>query len=139
MKPVIRFAVATDIDICLQYDHCKDRGLLLRKIEAGELIIAELDGKPVGYLTIQFIWEVLPYISLVRVAEPFQRQGIGRRMLAFLEQHLREQGHKQLLSSSQVDEPEPQAWHRARGFRECGILAGVNEGAIGEVFFRKKL
>ena len=37
--------------------------------------------------------------------------------------------------SSQVDEAEPQAWHRHIGFVECGILAGLNEGDVGEVFY----
>lgn len=44
-----------------------------------------------------------------------------------------------LYSSSQVDEGEPQAWHRHMGFVECGILAGVNEGGVGEVFYQKAL
>ena len=44
-----------------------------------------------------------------------------------------------LYSSSQVDEPPPQAWHRHMGFQECGIIAGINEGGVGEVFFRKAL
>ena len=43
------------------------------------------------------------------------------------------------MSSSQADEPEPQTWHRAIGFEECGIISGLNEGGIGEIFFRKKL
>jgi hypothetical protein len=52
---------------------------------------------------------------------------------------LRSAGHSAFLSSSQVDEPNPQAWHRHMGFVECGILAGLNEGGVGELFFRKEL
>jgi hypothetical protein len=48
-------------------------------------------------------------------------------------------GHAALYSSSQVDEPEPQAWHRRAGFKERGILTGLNDGGVGEVFFRKSL
>ena len=44
-----------------------------------------------------------------------------------------------LYSSSQADEPEAQAWHRRMGFEECGIVSGINEGGIGEVFFRRPL
>jgi len=44
-----------------------------------------------------------------------------------------------LFSSSQANEPEPQAWHRHVGFEECGFIAGINEGGVGEVFFRKVL
>ncbi|HLN60237.1 MAG TPA: hypothetical protein VK464_01705 [Symbiobacteriaceae bacterium] len=60
-------------------------------------------------------------------------------MLAFLEAHLRQHGHRMLLSSSQANEAAPQVWPRAVGFRECGILASINEGGISEVFFRKDL
>ena len=28
---------------------------------------------------------------------------------------------------------------RHAGFEECGTIAGINEGGIGEVFFRKQL
>jgi hypothetical protein len=38
-----------------------------------------------------------------------------------------------------MDESAPQAWHRWMGFEECGFLAGMNEGGVGEVFFRKAL
>jgi len=38
-----------------------------------------------------------------------------------------------------VDEPEPQAWHRRVGFSECGVLTGINEGSVGELFFRRRL
>ena len=39
-----------------------------------------------------------------------------------------------LYRSSQVDEPDPQAWHRDVGFEECGIIAGINKG-LGESLF----
>lgn len=65
--------------------------------------------------------------------------GAGRGLLSFLEAHLRAGGHAALYSSSQVNEAEPQAWHRHMGFAECGVIAGINEGEIGEIFFRKRL
>lgn len=37
-------------------------------------------------------------------------------------------------SSSSEDEAEPQAWRRHMGFVECGFIAGMNEGGVGEVF-----
>jgi len=50
-----------------------------------------------------------------------------------------DQGFDVLYSSSQVDEPKPQAWHRHMGFEECGVINGINQGDIGEIFFRKRL
>jgi hypothetical protein len=60
-------------------------------------------------------------------------------MLEFLENHLKKLGHEFLLSSSDVDKADAQAWYRAVGFVECGIMTGLNEGGIGEIFFRKNL
>ena len=77
--------------------------------------------------------------TAVYVEERYQRRGVGRALLAFVADELHAAGHQHLLSSSQLDEPEPQAWHRHMGFQECGLLAGVNSGDVGEVFFVKSL
>jgi pimeloyl-ACP methyl ester carboxylesterase/GNAT superfamily N-acetyltransferase len=136
---VVRLARRPDAGWCVGQDSRVPADTILEKIAAREVILAESQGGPVGYLRLERLWSKIPYISMIRVLEPHRRQGIGRAMLAFLESLCRGQGHRFLLSSSQANEPEPQAWHRAMGFEECGIIAGVNEGAIGEVFFRKRL
>jgi hypothetical protein len=43
------------------------------------------------------------------------------------------------MGSSQVNEPMVQEWQRKMGFQECGIIAGIIQGGIGEVFFTKSL
>jgi GNAT superfamily N-acetyltransferase len=135
----VRFARPADRDWCAAQDPHASPELLSQKIAAGEVAVAERDGRAVGYLRLEYLWATLPFISLIRVLEEERRQGVGRAILAFLEAALRGRGHDLLLSSSQVDEPSPQAWHRAVGFEECGILVGVNAGGVGEVFFRKRL
>jgi len=109
------------------------------KIAAQELVLVETAEQTIGYLRLEYIWGKIPYIGLIWLEATHRGQGIGTAVLAFVEAHLRDGGHCFLLSSSQVNEAEPQAWHRAVGFRECGILSGINDGGIGEVFFRKEL
>ena len=135
----VRFARPADRDWCAAQDPHITPELLAQKIAAGEVVVAERDGRPVGYLRLEYLWATLPFISLIRVLDEERRQGVGRAILAFLEAALRGRGHDLLLSSSRVDEPPAQAWHRAVGFEECGILAGVNAGGVGEFFFRKRL
>ena len=121
--------------------------MLKRKIDAQialnpnrieDIVIAEWNGKQVGYVRLEYLWSIVPYISLIRVLPEYRRQGVGKALLRFIETFLRGAGHDALYSSSQADEPEPQAWHRHVGFEECGFIAGINDG-IGEVFFYKRL
>ena len=142
---VVRLARVDDLDFAYQDGYIPGK-VLKRKIEAHTLnadriedvVIAEWNGKRVGYVRLEYLWSIVPYISLIRVLPEYRRQGIGKALLQFIETFLRDAGHETLYSSSQTDEPEPQAWHRHVGFEECGFIAGINDG-IGEVFFRKSL
>lgn len=139
MKPaIVRRASSDDLTFVAQDGYLQER-IVRRKIEDGNIFIAWRGDEPVGYLRLEYLWSKLPYIELVRVLEPYRRSGVGRALLSYVEAEIAAQGHVALFSSSQADEPEPQAWHRRMGFEECGILTGVNEGGVGEVFFRKVL
>jgi GNAT superfamily N-acetyltransferase len=135
----VRFATMDDFEWCSSLDDHINNEMLRRKIEASEILLAETGGHLMGYLRFDYFWSSIPYIALIRVREDRRKQGIGRAMLAFLENHAIERGVDIILSSSQANEAEPQAWHRHVGFEECGILNGINEDGVGEIFFRKKL
>jgi len=134
----VRAARGEDLSFVGQ-DGYTDPAAVAHSIEQGRALVAEVDGTAVGYLRVELLWGTQPYIALIRVLPPHRRQGVGRALLAHLEDALRKDGHAVLLSSSQADEPEPQAWHRRMGFEECGIINGINQGGVGEVFFRKRL
>jgi len=111
--------------------------IIQRKINLSEVFLLTVNKVPAGYLRLEYLWSSIPYIALIWIDEDFRGCGYSHNILAYVENHLREQGNDKLYSSSQVDEPEPQAWHRPMGFVECGIINGINENGIGEVFFRK--
>jgi GNAT superfamily N-acetyltransferase len=138
MNITVRPATPGDLAFAQQDGHLPPE-IVLRKIEAHEVLIAEVRGQPKGYLRLEYLWSSVPYIALIFVSPEQRRQGVGRALLADLEARLRAQGHAALYSSSQADEPEPQAWHRHMGFEECGFIAGINGNGVGEVFFRKGL
>ena len=134
----VRLATRADLDF-VSADGYISKETVARKIDWGEVVIAEIDGQRAGYLRLEYLWSIVPFIALIWVIPEQRRQGIGQAMLAFASDVLRQKGHDTLYSSSQADEPAPQAWHRHMGFEECGLIAGINEGGIGEVFFRKQL
>jgi len=135
---LVRFATLNDLDFVAR-DHYIPTEVVRHKIEQQEVVVAERQGSPVGYARLEYLWSTVPYIALIWVLPEHRRQGAGKAMLRFMEDYLRENGHQQLFSSSQVDEAEPQAWHRHVGFEECGLIGGINDGGVGEVFFRKRL
>ena len=138
MGIAVRAAEGRDLAFVSQ-DGYVDLTVVERKIGQNEVFVAELDGESAGYVRIEYLWSTQPYLSLIHVLKPQRRRGVGRALLAHVEHVLRDAGQSTLFSSSQVDESEPQAWHRHMGFSECGIINGLNEGGVGEVFFRKSL
>lgn len=133
----VRFAIASDADALLKHVDVSDV-VLRRKIEAGDFVIAVSESELLGFLQLEYLWSKVPYLALIRVLNGHRRRGVGKALLGFLEDHLRENGHAVLYSSSQADEPEPQEWHRHVGFTECGLLKEINDG-IDEIFFRKTI
>ena len=135
---VVRSATIDDLDFVSQDGHIS-REVVRDKVGRTEVVVATLDGREIGYARVEFLWSVVPYLSFIWVLESDRRQGAGEAILAHLESRFEAEGHSALFSSSQADEPEPQAWHRHMGFEECGFIGGINGGGVGEVFFRKVL
>jgi N-acetylglutamate synthase-like GNAT family acetyltransferase len=139
MNLIIRFGCSADYDFSIAVDNYINKNILNWKLENQEIIVAEYNDELVGYIRLEYLWSKVPYIGLILIKESSRRLGIGRKMLEFLELYLKDQGLNQLYSSSQVNESEPQAWHRRMGFSESGIINGINDEGIGEVFFRKDI
>lgn len=110
------------------------------KIDRQEYIVASLSIGPVGYLRLSYFWSFIPFIDIIAVKEPYRYKGVGRALLTFLENHARKQDQKFILSSSQADEAEPQAWHRHVGFIDAGALLNLEPlQKVTEVLFVKRL
>jgi GNAT superfamily N-acetyltransferase len=112
---------------------------LAHLIATGQIYIATRGGENVGFARVEYLWSKLPFLALIWIDAPHRRRGAGRALLDAIEADARAAGHALLYSSSQADEPDAHAWHRRVGFTECGFIAGINPGDVGEVFFRKSI
>ncbi|TXK80673.1 GNAT family N-acetyltransferase [Paenibacillus sp. N3.4] len=139
MTFTVRFGRMNDLEDIASEDQSVLKNILNWKLQNQEILLAEENNEIIGYLRIEYLWSKYPYIGLIIVRPEYRKQGIGKTLLEYLEDHLRKQGIKTLYSSSQVNEAEPQKWHRHMGFKECGIINGINPGDIGEVFFLKSI
>ncbi len=135
----IRFAEMHDLDSCVELDLHKNTDIIKNKITMNEVIVAEVNNEVIGCLKIEYIWTHLPFISYIVIRKDFRSSGIGKSMLSFLENYLKKNGQSTLLSSTMTDAVNPQKWHLKMGFIECGILCGINEDGVGEIFFKKAL
>jgi len=136
---VVREGDDHDLAWLVANDGHLDESRLRPKLAAGEIVVAEIEGERVGLLRLDHLWSAVPFVALVRVVESARRQGVGRALVAFTADRARVRGADVLLSSATADEAAPQAWHLAVGFQECGFIAGLNPGGVGEVVFRCRL
>ena len=137
-KVTVRLANPTDIRYLMREAYLSE-DMILRKIDQGEIFLLSVENQLAGYLRLEFLWSTIPYIALMWIEEKYRKNGYSRLLLHFLADHLHQKSFRTLYSSSQVGEAQPQSWHRHMGFIECGILNGINEGGIGEVFFKKTI
>ena len=97
-----------------------DEAWFERKMERDELLVAG-DDEIVGYIMWTTIW-TMPWIEFVRVLKDRRRGGIGRSLVASLEDRLRAAGGWFLVSSSSGTDTDAVAWHRAIGFKDGGRI-----------------
>jgi GNAT superfamily N-acetyltransferase len=135
----VRAADLRDVDWLTQNDGHLDATTLAAKVENVEMLVAEVGGEKAGLLRFDRLWSQVPFVAQVRVAEGFRRTGVGRALMQALADAERSRNTPFILSSATGDETEPQAWHRAIGFEECGELSGINANGASEVVFRLSL
>jgi len=136
----VRLASENDFGYCreTEFPEVKDH-LLKQSIQNGWVYLVEIDQSVIGYARLEFIWLTVPYLALITIEKDQQRKGAGTALTNQIFNDLKAQGHKKIYTSSEVMEPEPQEFHRRCGFKECGLIAGMNDKGIGEIFFVKKL
>jgi N-acetylglutamate synthase-like GNAT family acetyltransferase len=136
---VTRFARQEDLPRVCELDSVPGEPVTRRLITEQRVVVIEQNRKIVGLIRLEYLWTVVPYIGLIWIEPDYRKRGLSKRLLDFVCDHLRRNGHESLFSSSQADEPEPQAWHRHVGFVDSGRIEGINRGGEDEIVFRLPL
>ena len=102
-KIEVRFANLGDLDFVGQDGYIPTE-VVKRKIVWNEVVVAVRDCGLVGYLRLEYLWSLIPYIALIWVLPEHRRQGVGKAIVHFIEEFLRGRGHNTLYSSSQVND-----------------------------------
>lgn len=133
-----RYADENDLEWLLGKDDVT-REWGTRCVRHREYIIAHADGNRVGFLRYSLFWGKVPYMDMIRVLAEHRNQGTGTALFKFWEMEMRRVNRKLLMTSSQENEPEPQAWHVRNGFFKSGRMTFGRLQTIPEVFFVKEL
>ena len=114
MSLVIGQPQKKDIEEMLLLDTHIDKNMMVEKQRSGELFVARVDDKIVGYIRYGLLWDLLPFLSLIIVSESAQNIGIGSQLMDAWEEAMRQKGYKKVLTSSLADETA-QHFYRKRG------------------------
>jgi GNAT superfamily N-acetyltransferase len=135
----VRLGIESDLTWLSAVDSHVPSAWIQRCINHDEYLIAEVADAPVGFIRFSRFWGTIPFMDLIWVAPDHRSKGVGTRLVEKWEATMRRQGAKVLMTSSMVDEPEPQAWHQRNGFQPSGALTFGSAQATPEVFFVKSL
>jgi GNAT superfamily N-acetyltransferase len=107
------------------------------KVSCREVLIARMDGDPVGGLRFNYFWDAIPFMNMLFVLAPHRGQGIGTRLVSFWEAEMLGRGYDQVLTSTQADETA-QHFYRQLGYVDVGRLL-LPSAASEELLLHKML
>ena len=133
----IRYAEAGDLEMIAEYDTHISKAEMENAIARKRIILLFIDGKYEGWLRFNLFWDNIPFMNLLFIISEDQRgKGYGRKLVAFWEHEMAEQGYKFVMTSTQSDE-EAQFFYRKLGYTDRGALILPDEPL--EIIFYKNL
>ena len=131
----VRPAVVDDLAAVVRLERSGDSDACRRRIGRRRYLLLVCGGDVVGLARLDWIWESVPYLGLIRIEPEFRGRGYSRLLLRAVTDRARDAGQPRLFSSSTAGESAPQAWHRHLGFRDAGMIKQLNDSGEDEVFF----
>ncbi len=126
----IRDAVPSDRDAIFALDpaarvEATRSEFVRRSIESALCLIAERAGRVVGYGVLEYTFFGNGFISMVYVAEPMRREGVGRALLQALAKRCTTS--KLFTSTNESNEPM-QRLLEASGYVPSGVVENLDPG-----------
>lgn len=107
-----------------------------KKVRDKQGYVLFVDDIPIGILRYNLFWDNTPFCTLLYIAEKYQRNGYGKRLMDFWESEMLSLGYDWVLVSTQSDE-DAQHFYRALGYEDCGNLIAPDQPM--ELFLSKRL
>lgn len=132
----IEFAKESDYKYIIERDKHIHETLVRAKIREGEIFILRDSTKEIGWMRFGYFWDNTPFMNMIWIDKQYQRQGIGKKVVLFWENLMRQRGFKEVMTSTQSNE-DAQHFYRKLEYKDIGCLLQENEAL--EVILLKKL
>lgn len=133
----ICFATESDYEYIRNRDHHISEGLLLSKIKGNEIyILRNQDEGHIGWMRYGYFWDNTPFMNMIWVDEPYRGKGVGKQVVLFWEEQMKERGFDLIMTSTQADEGA-QHFYRKLGYKDAGCL--ILDTQPLEILLTKKL
>lgn len=96
-------------------------------------------GDRAGVVVVRFPWLSGPYLNLLAVLPAFQRKGVGRAALAWMEAEALAAAARNCFLSVSAFNTAAQAFYRRNGYSEAALLDHLIKDGEDEILMRKRL
>ncbi|MGG4096845.1 GNAT family N-acetyltransferase [Paenibacillus lautus] len=132
----IEFARESDYTYIIERDKHIIETLVRVKIREGEIFILRESNKEIGWMRFGYFWDNTPFMNMIWIDEEYRGQGIGKKVVLFWEDLMRQRGFKVVMTSTQSNE-DAQHFYRKLEYKDTGCLLQENDPL--EVILTKKL
>ncbi|KJD44886.1 GNAT family N-acetyltransferase [Paenibacillus terrae] len=133
----IVFATDSDYGYIRDCDHHISESLIQVKIKGNEIyILRNQDESNIGWMRYGYFWDNTPFLNMIWVDEQYRDKGVGKQVVLFWEDQMKQKGFKLVMTSTLANE-KAQHFYRKLGYRDAGCLLLENEPL--EIILTKKL
>jgi ribosomal protein S18 acetylase RimI-like enzyme len=118
----IRLANHSDVDTIDTHDEWVNRDTIIKKIADNQIYVAYDGNNFVGWLRYGLFWDTTPYMNMLYLLESYRGKGVGKQLVDFWEEDMKNQGYKVILTSSAQDE-YAQHFYVKLGYKAIGSFA----------------
>ncbi|TKH45411.1 GNAT family N-acetyltransferase [Paenibacillus terrae] len=123
----IVFATDSDYGYIRDRDHHISESLIQVKIKGKEIyILRNQDESNIGWMRYGYFWDNTPFLNMIWVDEQYRDKGVGKQVVLFWEDQMKQKGFKLVMTSTLANE-EAQHFYRKLGYRDAGCLLLENE------------
>jgi GNAT superfamily N-acetyltransferase len=99
--------------------------------------LVEVDGAEAGAVSVRHPWLKGPYLELLALLPPFQRQGIGARIVSWFEEAGRALGARNLWVCASSFNDGALRFYQRHGFQPAAAVPGLVADGYEEILLRK--